>query len=366
MKKTLIALAALAAFGSASAEVVLYGKVDLGVSSSTTTGGTDQGLEVTGNNYEGSRVGVKGGTDLGAGVKAIFQYEFGVSPSEYNKGLANDRVTMIGLTGGFGTVGLGLQWTPYDSAWGWDATEYNKFSAPGQAFYKGAHGDNGFTGNGNAKKAISYTTPSMNGFDATFMYANGADKTAAVEASRTYALDAKTGTVVGTNNPAVAAQDATRYLGIGANYANGPIAVNFGWESVPSKMQNSSALQADKTSAWILGASYDLGVAKIGGAFEQANVDITNSAQLKDAGWTLSVAVPVNKQTTVAASYASETTTQSNVTDGTAKAFGGQVIYNWTTQAAIYAGAYQLKSTELGKTNEVTTTKYAAGLRYNF
>lgn len=342
MKKTLIALAALAAFGSASAEVVLYGKVDLGLSSTTTTGGVDQGLEVTSGNYEDSRLGVKGGSDLGGGLKAIFQYEMGLNAANYATAVTTDRVAMVGVTGSFGTVGLGLQWTPYDNAWSWDQTEYNGFSAPNKTWYKGAHGDNGNTGNGNAKKSISYTTPNISGFDATVMYANAADATATAS--------------------------ATKYVGVGANYNAGPLGVNFAWESTPSNIQNPTlATQSDKTSAWILGASYDLGVAKIGAAFQQATVDGGNgTAQAKDSGYTLTAGFPVSKQTTIAASYAQETTTLAGSSDGTTKGFGGQVVYNWTTQAAIYAGAYQVKATPVASTTETTTTKYAAGIRYNF
>jgi predicted porin len=69
MKKTLVALAALAALGTASAQVTVYGKVDLGVSSKTTTGGVDQGLEITSGNYEGSRFGIKASHDLTGGLK---------------------------------------------------------------------------------------------------------------------------------------------------------------------------------------------------------------------------------------------------------------------------------------------------------
>ena len=55
MKKTLIAIAAIAAMGAASAEVTLYGKVDVGVSN-TSADGTALGLS----GWETSRFGVKG------------------------------------------------------------------------------------------------------------------------------------------------------------------------------------------------------------------------------------------------------------------------------------------------------------------
>lgn len=344
MKKTLIALAALAAFGSASAEVTLYGKVDVGLLNETTTGGTDQGLQVKGNNYETSRFGIKGGSDLTGGVKAIFQLEQGFNladGSDKANNLTFNRVAMGGLTGSFGTVSAGLQWSPYDSAWGWDSNEYNGFSAANYVFYAGSHGDNGTGGFGNVKNSIQYTTPDFNGFNASLMYANGADKTAT--------------------------QSATTYVGFGANYAKGPLNVNFGYESVPSSKQLGTTLtaQGDKTTAYILGASYNLGVATIGGAYEQANVDALGASG-KDAGYTFGVSFPVSKQTTLAANYASETTTAAGLTDGTAKGFGAQVIYNWTTQMAVYGGVVQTKTTPLASTTETTYTKYAAGIRYNF
>ncbi len=344
MKKTLIALATLAAFGSASAEVVLYGKFDLGLSSTTETGKDNAGLEVTSGNYEGSRLGVKAAVDLTGGIKAIGQYEFGINAANYASALTTDRVATVGLTGGFGTVNLGLQWTPYDNAWGFDQLEYNGFSAANRAWYKGVHGDNGNTGNGNAQKSIAYTTPNISGFDATILYAN-----------------TKTAVASGVAN------DSVPYVGIGANYAAGPLLVNFAYESVGSKQQVAAASNADKTNAYILGASYDLGVAKLGAGYEQANVDAAG-ASWKDAGYTLSASVPVSAATTVAVGYASETTTSAGLADGKATSFGGQVIYNWNKQVAVYGGAYQVKTTDIfaPATGEVTKTKYAAGLRYNF
>jgi hypothetical protein len=155
--------------------------------------------------------------------------------------------------------------------------------------------------------------------------------------------------------------------------------VNFGYESVPTSIQASSfsvatatgvqtanALASDKTAAWILGASYNLGVATVNAAFEGATADF-NGGQAKDSGYTFGVAFPINKQTTLAASYAYEKTTADGVSnDGSSKGFGAQVIYNWTAQAAIYAGVVQTKTVVLADTAEVTATKYAAGIRYNF
>ena len=351
MKKTLVALAALAAIGSASAQVTLYGKADVGLRNLTdnSAGTVDKGVEFVGNNYETSRFGLKGGTDLTGGIKAVFQLEQGFKLGD---GISRqddttfNRVAMLGLTGDFGTVSAGLQWSPYDSAWGWDALEYNGFSAANNAWYGGAHGDNGTTVGqfGNIKNSIAYTTPNMSGFDATVMYSNNADKTA-------------------TNS-------GTSYVGVGANYAAGPLSINFGYESTSSALSNPGstlvAAAGDKTTAYVIGGAYNLGVATIDLAFQTANADFSG-VSYKDQGYALGVAVPVSAAATVGLGYATETTTSSGIVpDGKKTGYGIQVIYNWTKQMAIYGGYTSTKSEALGVVGDSTATKLATGLRYNF
>jgi predicted porin len=340
MKKTFVALAVLAAFGSASAQVTVYGKVDLGVSNTTETGKVDQGLEVTSNNYEGSRFGVRGSHDLTGGMKVDGHFQFRVDPTATDNNKQETRFATLAVSGGFGSLTAGLQYTPYDAAWGFDQMEYNGFSPAGAVWYAGKHGDNGTTGAGTARKSISYSTPDMNGFNATVMYANTGGKTATTK--------------------------SVPYLGLGANYATGPLSINFAYEQVASTAHNGvvgtgtgTALAGEKTTGMVVGASYNLGIATIGAGYEQANAEV-NGVDWEDTGYTVSVSVPVNASTTVALGYAAETTTSAGQSDSKATGFGAQVVYNWTKQAAVYGGAYQ---TKLGAT---TTTKVAAGLRYNF
>ena len=341
MKKTFVALAAFAALGTASAQVSVYGKVDLGVSSTSTTGAVKQGLEVTSGNYEGSRFGVRGSHDLTGGLKVDGHYQFRVDAAGNNTTVQDTRVATLGVSGGFGSVAAGLNWTPYDSAWGFDQLEYNGFSAANQSWYGGAHGDNGTTGWGTAKKSIAYSTPDMNGFNATVMYANNADKTANA--------------------------DSVPYVGLGANYASGPLSVNFGYERIASKVHLGADLTAadDKTTAMIVGASYNFGAGTLGVGYQQANVDVSG-IDAKDAGFSVSLSAPLSATTTVALGYATETTSATGLTDVKSKSFGAQVIYNWTKQAAVYVGFVQLKENDVDETVETKSSKVAAGLRYNF
>ena len=83
MKKSLIALAALAAVGAASAQssVTLYGVIDTNYGWSRTTVDipvvgtlkvTRTGLNADGGNLSGSRWGLKGQEDLGNGLAEVF------------------------------------------------------------------------------------------------------------------------------------------------------------------------------------------------------------------------------------------------------------------------------------------------------
>jgi predicted porin len=66
-----------------------------------------------------NRIGVKGSEDLGNGLKAIYQVEFGVQLADTNANVTSgaDNVTMrnsfVGLAGGFGTFLVGRHDTPF-------------------------------------------------------------------------------------------------------------------------------------------------------------------------------------------------------------------------------------------------------------
>ena len=351
MKKTLIAIAAIAAMGAASAQVTLYGKMDAGVSSSTTDGAVNQGAVFGSGNYETSRIGVKGSSDIAGGVKGMFQVEgkLGATDGSFSN---FGRVANLGLAGSFGTVQVGRMWTPYDNAFN-DALEYNGFSAMGSAFYGGAHGDNGMDGSGGSKNGFQYTTPAMGGLNAVVMYGSNADATTTTS--------------------------ATNYMSLGVNYANGPLSVNLATEKVTTGVHNVVAAGDTKaaglglesttgsyTNAWILAASYNLGVATVFAAAEGATADGFVAGSAKDTGTSVGVSIPVNKATTAALGYATESTTLSGSSDGKKTSTGVQVVYNWNAATAIYAGYNKTDSTPLGSATTTGSTKFATGVRYNF
>ena len=122
MKKSLIALAALAAVGAASAQssVTLYGLIDAGYSWAEHTGkipGTTYKTTETGftsGNLSGSRWGMKGQEDLGNGLAAVFNVEAGFNSvnGDFTDGF--NRRSVVGLKGSFGQVVVGRDYTPID------------------------------------------------------------------------------------------------------------------------------------------------------------------------------------------------------------------------------------------------------------
>ncbi|MBU6256805.1 MAG: porin [Burkholderiales bacterium] len=129
MKKSMtLALALLSFSGLASAQssVTVFGVVDIPVSRYTVSGGqrwTGEGMSGLGN----SRLGFRGSEDLGGGMRASFWLEGGFNPPDgtAGSGFAFTRRSTLSLTGSWGEIRLGRDYTPkflidgwFDPFWG--------------------------------------------------------------------------------------------------------------------------------------------------------------------------------------------------------------------------------------------------------
>ncbi len=81
-----------------------------------------------------SRFGIRGNVDLGNGMSAIGHYEFSTTSDNDNStgggsGIGR-RLSYVGVSGAFGTVTLGQQWSAYFSASGNLSQNYHKGPAP--------------------------------------------------------------------------------------------------------------------------------------------------------------------------------------------------------------------------------------------
>lgn len=224
MKKSLVALAVLAASGAAMAQssVTLYGVADVSVAKAT--GGkfalSANGLLNNGN----SRWGLRGTEDLGGGLKASFNYEAAVN---LGTGAADanyfQRNAWLAVSGDFGEVKAGRGLSPHFFAIAnYELTGTANYTALGNLF--------GFGGETRNNSFIAYTTPKMGGFKATV------------------------GTRLSGNNGTLGAK-----YELNATYNAGPLAVGFGYDKTGSANNKS------------IGAAYDLGQFVVAASFQDPN-----------------------------------------------------------------------------------------------
>ena len=245
MKKSLIAIAALAAVGAASAQssVTLYGLADVYFGQSKTTevvpvdGMNKTVVKNTGFNsggLQGSRIGVKGVEDLGNGLKAVFNYEMGFDAIDGHltengsSGVGFGRRAVVGVQGGFGSVLLGRDYTPL----------FNLLAASSV---------DGLSSFETVSGAIR--TDRTNGIH----YA-GNFSGVGVQAFAGYNRTKTTDDMFGDSD--------AKYqgYGLGVSYANGPFMVGLAAQEFKNK---ANGVQTDKRSEAGVGASYDFGAAKL-------------------------------------------------------------------------------------------------------
>ena len=109
MKKTLVAVAAMAVVTGAMAQATIYGTLEQTYNKSTDTlNGTVISNKTGIGEYQtgGSLIGFKGSEDLGSGMKASYLYEMGVN-LQTSASTYTNRKAFVGLSGGFGSVRLG-------------------------------------------------------------------------------------------------------------------------------------------------------------------------------------------------------------------------------------------------------------------
>ena len=370
MKKTLVALAALATVGAAFAQssVTLYGKIDWTIQNQTQktsgvkTTGNNVGMQVQSAGLSGSRWGMKGTEDLGGGMKAIFDLQagfnidtaIGAQGAAGGTGITFGRQAYAGLSGGFGTFTVGRQYSPLDTVWGtYDGQGYTTNSAMGYAWNGGLGGLTaaGATGvgpgrgihaePGRVNNSLLYATPALGGFQAQLMYAPGENKT--------------TGTSAGN------------YVGFLLGYANGPLGVHLGYEKFKGGLFGTAVGGATSTSISdvTLAASYDLGVAKLYGGYQRA--ELTGGSD--DKGWMFGVGMPLGP-VTLNLGYAREKNDVTGLAfDGRNTALGGQVVYALSKRTNVYADFLTGRTRAAAAVNNAPSTKnniFGVGMRHDF
>lgn len=327
MKKSLIALAAVAASGLAMAQssVTLYGVADIAV------GDVDnvQGAHANSNLNNGtSRIGFRGVEDLGNGLKASFQFEQGVS-------LANgatpgfQRQAWVGLSGGFGSIRAGRQLTPtFDGQAAWESVlGLPNYSAVGNVFEYGTGSrDNAL---------IKYTTPSFGG------------------------LKAVVGYIFEDNY----GENTKGKYDLAVIYQNGPLAI----AGTYSKAElETGALSRNNLEQASVGASYDFGGAKLAASYhynDGTTVGGGSHASQGLEGASLGVSVPLGAFSLAAeAVYAEQRNGSADGVDAVVEA-----KYALSKRTFVYGAYYYADENGPAFGRHFSEeSNWALGLRHNF
>lgn len=399
MKKSLIALAALAATSAfAQSSVTMYGNIDVGYGTNKTTNlnGTvaTKSSGVMDGSYAGSRIGFRGTEDLGGGLKANFVIEQGFAPTAadgFNKrtgsafhqvdnagtySTGNNRQSFVGVSGGFGEIRAGYQYTN-----SYDLVAFNDLS---RAEFQGGNFQNGTSGistisshaNGTRANAITYISPKIGALTIKAQIGQG------------------TGRKEMSNNSAAGVNgfnaNNNAYTSLMAAYAQGPVFLAAAYSKSDQKVDNATAgdtldifgaalatqpTHATNTAvrsqtAMTYGGSYDLGMAKLSftmskveGAGSTATVESVNKTRQ------YSVRVPVGAYELVASTGGIKRNTGATINNDFKGTFYG-VNYNMSkrTVAYVYTGSEkdQAVTAVSATAANYKDTKSVVGLRHSF
>ena len=381
MKKHLIAAAVAAAVAVpafAQSSVEIYGVIDRAYSTyertdtvkasgatTTTKGSTTGGSGASGAsgaapyNFTTERLGFRGTEDLGGGLKAQFVIEYRINDNDAADGAAaaaergqgtddsplSQRQAWAGISGGFGAVSVGRQTTAVDTVWGVGSAGFqNNFFG---TLYKSQRQTAA-----RADRLISYTSPTMNGLNATVQLGKKSEKTQAANS-----------------------ETANEYTGLALRYVQGPLSVALGYENNENK---ASSATTDDLKATVLGANYNFGPAI--GFFTY--LDSKNSGSTTVQGtrlndrkaYEIGVRIPVGAITLIASAYTGDIKVTSSATKQDIDGHQVAALYALSKRTTLYAAYGKDNFDAIPGTSAVagvTTSKrefdvLGAGIRHTF
>jgi len=380
MKKTLVALAAVAATSAfAQSSVSIYGLVDVNYNTQTTKNAAGATLYKTTGLGEGTtagnRLGFRGTEDLGGGLKASFLVEVGLSvistdtfgnragtsghtdttlntgnnagASSINPansafragGVDQNRQSYVGLSGNFGEVRIGYQYT----------NAYTVSSLSGYlGGYEGTAGSDlahtlGFAPIGGARaNGITYIAPAFGGgFNAQVQYGSNANPSMDGGAPGAEYQNKRTGFLVG--------------------YGNGPLKASLAYTRQNNQTAGGATTTAKLTQ---LGGSYNFGVASVTGLYNKG--DNGAAAVVDYKSHQLGVKVPFGKATvfaTVGRGKQTNAGLSTLATDAKQNQIGAE--YTLSKRTMVYAVTGTTNNTSgTALSNKGTATRF--GVRHTF
>ena len=358
MKKSLIAIAALAAAGAAAAQssVTMYGQVNTGYEYSKTDSTDKAGKKTTtkttgfqNDQVKPSRLGFKGEEALGNGLSATFALEMGFDSADgkFAESAFNRKAT-VGLKGAFGEVRIGK-----------DSTPMNEFDGSFKAIDRTTTLAKQVTG----KDASWEARPTGLFYNGTF---SGVNVSAAIGNN-----SERTKTAGVTTDK----QDTAVYgLGLGYNGGAWAVGAAFQHETEKGFSTTTTPVVAEynkKVTNYGVGASYDFTVAKLYGQYKGGQYKNKMPAGDKYSydQFAIGVSAPFGA-TTLSAEYAynkAKDTAGAVSTKYKGNVFAVQAEYAFSKRTSLVARAGQVANWKNKTTNDKSSTQeYTVGLRHKF
>jgi len=332
MKKTLVALAVLAASGAAMAQssVTLWGVADAGLTQASSA--VNKKTQLTNSNISSSQLGFRGNEDLGGGMAAHFWLEAGVAndngsggatntnnqasgntaASNGTQGLTFNRRSTVSLSGEMGEIRLGRDYSPQF----WNLTVYDPFGTLGigtNRMFNAATIIPGGTSGTMVRASNSINFLWNHGKNATYAAGNEGFHASVQKYYGENASNAAGNTGSDGNGN-----------GIRVGYNAGPLSVAYG--------NSSTTFAAGSVKTSNLGGAYNFDVARV---MAQTVTDKVG-ATLQGKGQLMGVTVPMGGGTFKVASSQYETNAAGNPT---AKQMAVGYVYDLSKRTAVY-GTY--------------------------
>lgn len=346
MKKSLLTMAILVGYGSAMAQssVTLFGRLDAGFGRTTTetTGAAPVASQsqtvVNSSTFRTTYWGLKGAEDLGGGLKANFTLmsAFGLDSGAVDNNGLFARTASVGLSGSFGAVTMGRQYTPYYDLFGAVESINNGNASPSEKVY-GLGIKQGIT---RASNSVRFTSPEFSGVTVSALAGLGENEHA-------------TGNLGG---------NATNTYSLNVIYKAGPILLGYGFHE-EKLAQNTVGAQQDKNMYNMVGGTYDFGVAKLNVGYQK----VSNDTGRDDKEYNIGVTVPVSSGVKVYFGYANSNTSAAGF-DLNGNGYNLLATYDLSKRTYMYT-SYDRTSIEKGGIGAISTdvnSKLIAGVVHLF
>jgi len=369
MKKTLIAMAAVAVAGTALAQVTISGRVDVGnhnLKTTVTNAGnrliTTANQAVGEDNLSTGFLKFTASEDLGGGMSANFVHDMDIAADVGSTTVTAGRDNTIGLTTGVGTIRLGRSYTPLFSVIG--ASDVFGTTGAGTVNQFGAV--NNLV---RASNAVFLTSPSFGGLVVNAMMQKNETTSVANGVVTDTSVSGKSYSLTYGAGPLSVAYGYGKELGAGVtNQFNAA----FGGTAAVQAAGVLAVADVDayaKTSA--ISGSYDLGSAKVFAgrttAEYSANGETVGSTKITETNF--GVSVPMGAVTLMAGA-GKNNWTQNGATGsltGTDTVVGATYSLSKRTTAYVKTGTYNSYSGTLAAVAASTkTARTNVGLRHTF